>query len=617
MATKAVLPRRPKGVLPTEPNALVGSAVRLAGPGMMPRRWSEAAYQAEWQEIAWGYYDRVGELRFAANWLGQALARANLYAARIEGPGQEPAPLDAGPAVEVVEALGGGPGGQAEILRRLGVQLTVSGVSYLLGEPPPDEPGADLRDASWEVVAGQELTKSGRGLSLQLPEGNRRLHPDTLVARIWRAHPRRFWEPDSPVRAVLPVLAELEMLTQHILAAATSRLAGNGILLLPMELSFPVAGPGDDPEQAATDPFLTELTETMVAAIADRSSAAAVVPIVLRAPGEWLDKIKHLKFESAFDENSKELRDEAVRRFAAGMDLPAEVVLGLGDTNHWSAWQLAESAITIHVAPLMLLICNALTEHFLWPTLEAMGENPEGQVVWFDLAGLTAKPNLAQDAKDLFTLNAIGLDALRRAVGFADDDAPSEEELQRQIILSIVKGAPSLAPCLLPALGIDIPEGCVPEATGTQVAEIAPTAEEVSGVEVIPERPSAPPELAPPAQVASAVPDALVAAAEGVVFRALERAGSRLRSLDPEIRKRVNGTHSAGICCEAGPIPDGERLDQLLAGAWDRLPELAERHQANPALVTGAVSGLVRGLLASGAKYDPEQVRTVLGAVSL
>jgi hypothetical protein len=36
------------------------------------------------------------------------------------------------------------------------------------------------------------------------------------------------------------------------------------------------------------------------------------------------------------------LRREAVERLAIGLDMPPEVLLGLGDSNHWSAWQVDE-----------------------------------------------------------------------------------------------------------------------------------------------------------------------------------------------------------------------------------------------------------------------------------
>ncbi len=43
----------------------------------------------------------------------------------------------------------------------------------------------------------------------------------------------------------------------------------------------------------------------------------------------------------------------AVRALAAGMDLPAEVLLGLSDVNHWTAWQVDESAYRQHVDPIV------------------------------------------------------------------------------------------------------------------------------------------------------------------------------------------------------------------------------------------------------------------------
>lgn len=71
-------------------------------------------------------------------------------------------------------------------------------------------------------------------------------------------------------------------------------------------------------------------------ALKDPESAAATVPILLELPGDAIDKMEHFRFESSFDEMAIKLREEAIRRFALGLEVPAEILLGLGDINHWS-----------------------------------------------------------------------------------------------------------------------------------------------------------------------------------------------------------------------------------------------------------------------------------------
>ena len=66
-----------------------------------------------WHDDAWGFRDVVGELRFAEMWLGNAFSRSRLIAARRPAPGEEPQPVDSGPAFDAVARLANGVGGQA------------------------------------------------------------------------------------------------------------------------------------------------------------------------------------------------------------------------------------------------------------------------------------------------------------------------------------------------------------------------------------------------------------------------------------------------------------------------------------------------------------------------
>ncbi|MEV4968640.1 hypothetical protein AB0K58_30785 [Streptomyces sp. NPDC053808] len=74
-----------------------------------------------------------------------------------------------------------------------------------------------------------------------------------------------------------------------------------------------------------------EVAET---AYKEPESAAATVPIILEVPAEMIGDIKRLTFESDFDSLSKELREECIRRFATGLEMPAEILLGMGNVNH-------------------------------------------------------------------------------------------------------------------------------------------------------------------------------------------------------------------------------------------------------------------------------------------
>ena len=576
-----------------EPNSLIGSAMRLAGRVPTPL---ELPKPESWQESAWQFYDEIGEVRFAANWIGNALSRVRLYAARVEGFGDTPTPLDqpAHPAVQAVQQFAGGPAGQAETLSTLGIQLSVPGDCYLIGQPDAD---GDLLGGTWLVASALDLRKSGGGYVLSLGGSQKRtLHPDSLVTRVWKAHPRHRWEADSPTRAALPILSEMRMLSAHIYATAQSRLAGAGVLAVPTEATFP-----HDPQHAnAQDPFMTELGATMMEAIRDQGSPSAVVPIVVRLPGEYVDKIKHLTFSTPFDERVLSLREAAIRRYAATVDMPAEVLLGMGDSNHWSAWQISESALTLHIEPMMALLCNLLTEHYLHPVLDAMRVDTTGLVVWYDASELALRPDRAQDARDLYDRLLVSATTTRREAGFDEADAPTQEELGRQVLLKVMTSAPSLAPLLLPALGIDV--NLTPEAEQVLVDAPAPGDGSAPGAGDVPA--AGPPERA-----------ALVEACDGVVHRTLERAGARLRSVGgTDVRAATANVEADAAHVAVGGVADPVVLDDLLRHALARVPEVALRHGVDPTALGSLLRGYCAALLTAGRAHTYDDLDGVLAA---
>lgn len=309
-----------------------------------------------WQNDAWLMYDEIGELWFAINWAANNLSRVKLYAARVTDEDGDPAALSEGPAAELVADWAGGPGGQAAFLSRIGAHLALVGDSYIVGKtcyPDADEPGAavkpadptirigpvetppDAPDVEWQAYSTDEISYDG-GWRVNDGFDQFDISDADLIIRCWRPHPRRWSEAQSAVRSSLPILRELRGLTMHVSAQVDSRLAGAGILFVPQSITF--AGPSAGQEGDAADgedPFIRDLIEHMLTPIKDRDSAAAVVPLVVKVPDESIGKIEHISFAGALDEKAKDLRDEALRRFALGQDLPASIILGQEDSNHW------------------------------------------------------------------------------------------------------------------------------------------------------------------------------------------------------------------------------------------------------------------------------------------
>ena len=590
-----------------------------------------------WQEDAWAYYDTNGELRFAVGWIANGLSQVNMIAARRPTLlGDDPAPLSVtgstpidSDAIDLVAAIAGGPDGQAQMLAQLARLLTVPGIGYVLIESAGSSPlGAEAWD--WRVVSSDEL-RTDRGdyevedveAVEQYPEGWRPLAANHVLIKVWRSHPRRSSKADSSCRGALRPLRQLAMLDDHIDATCQSRLAGAGMLVVPNEIEFaPIAKPVDpnDPDPEAdtvvVDDFVEVLIDTMTTPIVDRASAAAVVPLTVKVPGEYVDKVKHLTFWSEFSDTVLGLGERAIKRLALALDMPPEVVTGVSGMNHWGAWRVQEEAITLHIEPLAEVICHALTKGYLRPGLLAKGHAPadvEVIMIYHDVTDLTVRPDLSDNTIAAWDRMEASSSVLRREIGLSETDKPSDDEYRQRLILRIIDRSPQLAPALLPALGIPVDLTAI----GQPYPQL-PT-------ETTPERQIGGPPDEPPGgddssgAIAATIDsrlsaDGLLASCDGLVYRALERAGQRLRNK----AGRTNGGPSAVNCDD--PASLHTRIDastfsnvhELLDGSWHRVAEIAQRYSVPAEELLIALDSYTRGLLVSGQAHDIDRLRSAL-----
>lgn len=406
--------------------ALTAAAQVLTSERIRNRSESQLDRGRSWQTEAWDLYDETPELYYGILWRAAALSRVRLVAARQQPGGVEPEVLDSGPAADLVAEFAGGIGAQPDFLARAGAQISVAGESYLVGRDGEDGP-------TIAPYSSEELKRTGAG-GWWLDEGYglpTALSKDDVVVRAWTPHPRRMQWPNSAVRSLLPVLRELRALTMHVSAQVDSRLAGAGLLLLPAGMTFP-SPPGADANEGE-DPFVRALIDAMRTPIRDRDVASAIVPLVAKVPDEVVGKSQYLSFSSQLDLTAKELRDEAIRRVALGLDLPPEMILGVGaNASSWSSWQIAEDAVRLSVVPLALVICHALTVGFLRPQLD----DPD-VLVWYDTTALDLRPDRSKDALNLYDRMEITGEALRAASGFNETDKPDDAQLKRMIALAL------------------------------------------------------------------------------------------------------------------------------------------------------------------------------------
>lgn len=582
-----------------------------------------------WQRDAWGYYETVGELRFGVSWISNALSRVNLVAAMPPvGAGDEPTTIFVDDeevsqvqvrAAEIVATIASGSAGQGQMLGAFGTHLSVAGIGWLVVEPETDNPDDDIY-ALWNVYSSEEI-RTGQQGQIEVRVGEREwrpLHPNGLVVKVWRRHPRANWMPDAPTRGVLGVLHEIELLTGHIQASAQSRLAGAGILAIPAEATFPPgqspqASQGVDPDDedvtGPDDEFVDTLIEAMTVPLSDRSSAAAVVPLVVKVPGELVDKLRHLSFATPFDDRVTELLDAAIKRLALGMDIPPEILTGTSAMNHWGAWQVAEEAITLHIEPLAETVAHALTVGYLRPALEAEGFTADEiaeVMVWYDTSDLRTRPDRSGSAVEAYDRMELSAEAMVRELGLNVDDMPDDAERRVRTLMKFATAAPSLIPLVLDELGIIRADA--------QVIEV----EEVDGPvepEALPEAPAT--QGPPEPDEASVVSAALSAACDVLVRRALERAGNRLKSAAgktiPGGPQAITIDDPACLHLEIDATKHSD-LGSLLDGAWTMVPEIAERYDIDPEALAETLDTYTRALIAGQQEHRYGRLAVALGS---
>lgn len=534
--------------------------------------------------LAWDFYETVPEIGTFADWISNSMSGATLFAGR-RLPDGEIERDDSGRAAELVSSIAGGLDGQSTMLGEFGTQLAVAGEAWLIIIPDPESD--TFNDDRWVVLSTEEvkeqrgkITATVNGEDIEVPELDPEAPPsdDTPVAiRIWKPSPRRHHEATSPVIRSITILEELRLLNAAVAAIAKSRITGRGVLLVPSGTRFP-ATPG---QEVSEDGLLDTFIEVASTAIREPDSAAATVPIVLEVPGDLISGVKWLQFTSDFDEMALRLRDEAIRRFATGADVPAEVLLGLGDASHWGAWALTAEALRMGAEPRLALVCNGLTTEWLRPLLEAEGvPDAADWVVWYDTSGLRSSSNKSASALEAFDAGLISDAAARRELGFTEGDSP-------------VGGAPAGRP-RRPLNANQNP--------GRRELPVSET-----------EAPPAEPALSAGAVLdsfTSGTSEALTEALDGLVWAALAVAsrklvqtplcprGERVTAREYADRAEVHLHHQVPL--------DAVTSYRLLEGAWLRVPGIAARYGLDADALTEALGAHVTALLTSGRQHTRE-----------
>jgi hypothetical protein len=594
------------------PDSLVAAAAALP-IGDQDAYWSLRIRDEEWQQEGWRHYDICGEYRFATNRHAAALSRCRIYVAKVDKATGKPGKEADDVSVRALgETIFGSVTAKAEGLRVLGIQLYVSGEGYIVAEG-----GTRGQDDSWYVVSAKELKKEAGSVKVKRPMtiggGWKTLDPKRdILMRCWTPHPRMYDVADSPTRAVLPTLREIERLTMLTFSQIDSRLISAGVLLLRQGIDFP-----HKEGQTGAQGLADMLIEVAKAQLTGAGSAAGLVPIIAEMPvgpdGKGADvasSVAHLKFDTPLTAELKDKIDQAIRRLAMGLEIQPEELLGQGDANHWGSWQIEESSIKLFIEPALARVCASLTEAYLKNALKVLGKDPDDYVLWYDTSELVVRPNRQEDAVTLYGLGELNGDSLRKAGAWDDSDKPTDEQRVYWLVRKLVETDPALIadPKIAKILGLPsgiqvqqappaLPPGQDPGAPGQD-----PGAEEQAAGQQNEQRrlPAAPKSQESPAQKSYA---ALLPGSEQVVLRALELAGGRL--LDRQNRGRLGTFAKHEIHTQVRPTSI-EQAKTLMSGAWAHVPTLADHYSVSPTGLQDLLSGYCAELLVRGHPHSSD-----------
>lgn len=653
----AAFGRRSKEIVPentgTAPRkSLVASAIRTNIQDLSYNLWR---FRDEgWQRELWRFYDIIPEFGFAARWVGSCCSKVRIYVAKVDELGRVQGEAKDPRINALADTLLGGPANKAEALRQLGINLTVAGECYIVGRPGSDDSYSSNPRDQWYVLSSSELRRvqssNGEWQWAWYMEDGSELRLDlerNVITRVWTPHPQRVWCAESPAKACQMVLRELEQLTKYVFSQIDSRLVSAGLLIIPNNLDMP-----EEPNTTnASESLMYRLATAGAQSLRGEGSALGVLPHIIESDPANVEGFKLLSFESELSKQAQELRREAVSRLGVGLDMPAEVLTGLGDSNHWSGFLIDGYGIKVHIEPLMNRICDALTKAYLIPALKVMGKDPARYTYAFDTSPLALRPQRLQDALNLYDKGLLNDAAVRLAGYFKESDAPTVEDDVQRFIREIMLRDPQLLQNATIREVAGIPEDLIP-----QESMIAPTPMSVGlgpdgGGGMVPADgvmgPSGPPpppvpapvthsELPPPMPttlgevgqfkmpptgiVASAAVSqrqleeyGVVVVAEASVRRGLELAGKRL--LDKHTRNLFQDVPACELHTRI-KVADQARANRLLLNAWDQLDDMvnfvATNFDTEP--LKRSLDKYCSFLLLSGVAHDPQQLLARLRA---
>jgi hypothetical protein len=418
---------------------------------------------------------------------------------------------------------------------------------------------------------------------------------DVRVWRLWRPDPEYSQRAESPVKPVLDLYHLLDRLTLAADAEASSRAAQRGLLFIPDELTFgPIdASQSENPDE---DPVIAELRQAMERAIQNPGSAEAMAPFVMRAAGTTVtqggtiptaDLIKWIPLGPNDRYAEGEMWDKVISRIAGNIDMPKELLTGVGDVSHWGQWFLDDIGFRQHTGPTVIRFCNDFASAYLRPAAIRAGvDNAPRVTIWFDPSQAVNHPDETGVALKAHDAGVVGDAYVRGKIGATEDDAPTPEERARYMTIKLKKDPSSDQPHHAP--------GETPPQSGGRGGDA--NQNPPSG-----DSPTRPSGAKPPSPEGPGTAAMIHGAALMQLVRARELAGNRLK----------NRAQSCEECRET--IKGLKPQEYMVALGPEKVREVINGYASEADLVVGVGSGFAQLLESWGVNGGwPEQLGAML-----
>lgn len=272
----------------------------------------------------WRIYRCVPEVHYAVNQQARLVGRLDW---RVEGDGEE---LENGDDIMRV-AFGSD---LRSISVMAAIHLQVVGRFWLVRGPHP------RGGTGWRIL-GSPLTSQNKKIA----------EASDVLVEVVIEDPAIEGRADSPVAAIRDIATELILTRAQARATARSRTAQTLLLLYPKE------GAGPNPKKFEND-FAKVVTEPL----SDEKAAHVAVPNMIGFPAEYIQYWKTLDLSGPIDDKLHERIERQIRQLAIGLDIAPSVLLGLEDSNQWSAYASLEDNWLGHVEPLAAPVGQAFAE---------------------------------------------------------------------------------------------------------------------------------------------------------------------------------------------------------------------------------------------------------------